>query len=94
MREIRSLTSRSEPPKNFNVPSTPMPPDVNSGDVSPAWDPSSRTPQRLPEDEEQHDQSPPQLIKRPARRANRKGGYDVKEVAGVNGSLYEEIKVC
>ena len=86
-------------PPTDNVPSTPLPstplaPHGDSGNLSPAWDPSSQTPQRLPDDEGQDAQYPPlQLIERPSGRANRKGGYDVKDAAGVSDALHEEIKV-
>ena len=78
-----------------------------SGSVSPAWDPSSRTPEIRPDDDDEERNAwsppgtergyvqspPPQMIKRPSGRPNRKGGYDLKQAAGLDNTLYDEIKV-
>lgn len=75
------------------VPSTPLPSYVTGGSISPAWDPSSRTPGRHDDEEQQAQPSPLQLIKRPPGKPNRKGGYDLKEAAGLDDTEYAEIKV-
>ena len=86
--------SNSTPLTDFpSIPSTPLPSHVDSGSVSPAWDPSSRTPGRLPDEEQIGPALPRELIKRPAGRPNRKDGYDLMQAAGLDNASYAEIMV-
>jgi hypothetical protein len=85
------------PSSTLLVPSTPLPPQVIFGGT-PAWDPSSRTP-RTPgswydrQETQQAGPSSVQLIKKPAGKVNRTGGYNLEESANL-GDEYSEIKVC
>ena len=79
------------------IPSTPIPPHVISGSVSPAWDPSSHMPERLSNENipcSESSQSSVLIRKPPGKVNHTKGGYDHKESMRLNESLYEEIKVC
>jgi len=71
-----------------------LPSYVTGGSVSPTWDPSSRMLERHDNEEQPAQPSPLQLIKRPPGKPNHKGGYDLKEAAGLDDTEYAEIKVC
>jgi len=79
------------------MPSTPIPPQVISGSVSPAWDPSSHMPGRpSSENNPCSESSQPSILirKLPGKVNHTKGGYDHKESMRLDESMYEEIKVC
>jgi len=60
----------------------------------PAWDPSLQTPQRISDDEVQSASLiPPEMIKRPAGRANCSRGYNLNQAANLDNKLYDEIMV-
>lgn len=85
------------PPSLPPVPLTPLPEAVISGgSVSPAWDPSSRTPPgHVSEHQEPSDGDVPlhRQIPKPKGKLNRSKGYNLKQSLLWDEPLYTEIKV-
>jgi hypothetical protein len=77
------------------IPSTPLPPQVVFGSVSPAWDPSSRTPGRTSSHEESPSapSQPRKNIKKPKGAHDRSAGYNLKQLLGWEDDTYFEIEV-